>query len=191
MNIVNQVKDPELNWIVTQTGNHAAHRLYGTATYLLPFFAYHQVIEGPAKEASDLLYAQVLSTVFYLFLGLILLWKVLSLAKVRNLGVTLFGLTAGTSLLWYSFFVSSTTNIFSLAFSCLAFVYFYLIFKETARLRHFFSFGLILGLGLLIRIQLYWVALVPVAFVLKIERTYGLSVVYLSSVLRSCRVYLF
>lgn len=167
LNIVNQVTDPDLNWMVSQTGNHATLRLYGTSPYLLPFFKYKQVIDGPAKDVNDYIYAQALSTVFYIFLGMIVLWKVLSWARVKNLTTSFIVLACSTSFLWYFFFISSSTNIFSLAFSLLAFSYFCLTLQGSIQKRHFFIFGMLLGLGLLIRIQLYWIGLVPVIFLLK------------------------
>ncbi|MFM6929776.1 MAG: hypothetical protein ACKOX6_15005 [Bdellovibrio sp.] len=167
LNIINQVTDPELNWIVSQTGNHAAQRLYGTSSYLLPFFMYKHAVEGPATDVNDYRYAQALSTVFYVFLGMIIFWKVLSLARVKNLVVSFLILTCSTSFIWYFFFISSSTNIFSLAFSLLAFAYFYLTIQGPIRRRHFFVFGLLLGLALLIRIQLYWIGLVPLIFLVK------------------------
>lgn len=172
LNIVNQVTDPELNWIVSQTGNHAAHRLYGISAYLLPFFMYKQAIDGPAQDANDYLYAQALSTVFYVFLGMIVLWKILSLARVKNLATSFLILACSTSFIWYFFFVSSSTNIFSLAFSLLAFCYFCLTLQGPIQKRHFFLFGLLLGLGLLIRIQLYWIGLVPLIFLVKERKDY-------------------
>lgn len=151
-NLINQTKDPALNWLATSTGNHPNYEHPAIAIYLFPFIAYQKLLD----TQSPFTQAHVLATIFFLMLGLILLKKLLDQLGIWSSKEAIAVIALSTPFIWFSFMASISTNIFSLVYSVI--VLSAVVFhpkKNTASL--YFFLGIATALGFAIRIQQFWI----------------------------------
>jgi hypothetical protein len=129
----------------------------GTALLEAPFFAGALNYErGQSDNITgfeySFHYAFYLSTLFYLFLGLIFLYKLLQLYHIdwKIIALIQFLIVFATSTLNYATYESSFSHIYSL-FAINAFLYFSKSFFLRFKLKHFILASLMLGIIMLIR----------------------------------------
>lgn len=160
-NIINQIKDPAKNWVSTVTGNHSNYEHPAVSAYLFPFFLYQKIlnlisVHNSTSLTSGYNEAHILSTIFYVLLGLLFLRKVFDELGIKHSRSSILVYALSTPFIWFTFFSSSTSNIFSLAFSIFVLSWFCFNRDKFSKFSYF-SLGIILALGIAIRIQQFWI----------------------------------
>lgn len=163
-NIINQLDRSQNNIIATESGNYPALQYPAISSYLFPFTVYTKYfitnLKAPmVHRPIDYFYAMahILSNVFYILFGLIFLFRIAKTLKLKMFNESLIAIFFGTSFLWFFFYSSTNTNIFSLAYSIIAF-YFFLYLKNTDyKTSNYFLMALICGFGFAIRVELFWI----------------------------------
>lgn len=159
-NLINQTKDQSQNWLSTQTGNHPNYEHPAVSVYLFPFLLYQKAINYLIGDGNvkSFIPSHILATLFYLLLSLILLSRIMQGLEInhKKSAIAIFALS--TPFLWFTFFASTSSNIFSLAYSIFLFGWYYLTNdkKEEKNWRVYFFLGLACALGIAIRIQQVW-----------------------------------
>lgn len=160
-NIINQIKDPAKNWVSTVTGNHSNYEHPAVSVYLFPFFLYQKIlnslgIHNHSSLTNGYNEAHILSTIFYVFLGFLFLNKLLTNLDIKHSRSSILVYALSTPFIWFTFFSSSTSNIFSLAFSIFVLTWFCFNRNKFSQFSYF-ALGIIFSLGIAIRIQQFWI----------------------------------
>jgi hypothetical protein len=129
----------------------------GTAIFIFPFFLLAFVLSSitghPVDGFSPIFqYSVLLSGIFYLFCGLLFLYKFLQTYSLRekNIALTIIIFLLGTNLFYYTIYESSMSHVY--AFCCInAFVYSMRNYFINRKLSPFYISVLLYALAILIR----------------------------------------
>ncbi len=171
---------PELSWIVTVTGNHPFSQRTAAAALLAPAKAYQILLESFGTVSKGNMIPHL--TMHLILLGLSLfsilrIFKRLELSHpIKSVGLV----TLGTSVFWYFFISSTTTNSLGATYSILALEYF-LLTKDTLSIVVAIKWGILFGFAAALRLQGLWLAVLPLTLLgqgkitLKSSLAFGLS----------------
>jgi hypothetical protein len=144
--------NPEIN------GKKIDKYFIGTSLVEMPFFLVaHQIALNQSEYAADgysLIYQKFVfySALFYLFLGLFFLRKLLRLKKVPILWIAVLQFTVlfASSLMHYASAEASFSHVYSFAFVA-AFAYFITLYSQSGKSRDLYLAALVFGIIVLIR----------------------------------------
>ena len=169
LNLVNQTK-PENRWSVTETLNQPTLHDHGIVTLWWPFYAYSKMIKS---FGVNLDYGQregyrstmVFAAVFFFLVVSILSFKAVASFFSRKLKLIDFILISfGTSLFWYGLIHPANSDLTSALFPFLLFYVHELCLKEGTKL-NWFTYGLFLGMGVVVKVSLLFYFIFPVHYV--------------------------
>ncbi len=166
-------KTGDCSYTIWYSENNKGQRIIKTSmgvSYMyLPFFLgahwYSSITNNPTCGYSPIYkIGIIISCLFYLFLGLFFLRKIL-LKYYSELvtSIVLIILLAGTSLSYYSIFLPAYTHIFSFALVTM-FLYFSIKWNEAPRFTYSIALGLLIGVITLIRPTNFLIVLVWILY---------------------------
>lgn len=165
-NLVSLENRPGYNWQVTETYQWPTLEYPTISTYLAPFFLYKNVVlesldpRFSGRHAKDYLPVHVLSTVFFIFLGLIFYRETTRMLGVAHLWSALFLVGIGTSSFWYCWICSTSTDVFAMVYSIAGLLFFLRMASPLKNLELAFL-GLVVGFGFALRVELLWLWALP------------------------------
>lgn len=157
----NAIKDK--NYLLPYPGTNKIFSKYtcGVAIMEFPFFITAHFLSKPLGYSPDghsdiYPYSLMIAAIFYLTMSLFLLWKTLKKYYSNHITVfTLFALTAGTNLFYYSFFQPSMSHVYSFfLFSSIVSLSEKIFANQLAisvNLKYWLLLGIVCGLAVLIR----------------------------------------
>ncbi len=157
---------------VNENGRNNVRTTMGVAYFYAPFFFIGHLMAIVLNEETDgyswpYRFAILLAGVFYLFLGLIFLRKILLLYfsdKITAIG--LFLILFATNLFYYSAFENAMSHVYSF-FMLSAFLYYSIKWYSNPTQKLSFILGLLFGLIVLIRPSNILFAIIPIVWGIK------------------------
>lgn len=169
MNLINQVPDKE-RWQITKTGNWPDVHSNGIVTLWAPFFAYKSIVQNflSVDNRTLIFLTRSFATVFYSVVTILLtLFLLKEIFPGKSRFKALFILSLSTSYWWFTFVQPGNADITSGVLAALeVWMFFYLI--KTWSTRTFFFYGLLLGLGLALKIDHVFYFILPVYLLIRL-----------------------
>ena len=169
MNLINQVPDKE-RWQITKTGNWPDVHSNGIVTLWAPFFAYKSIVQNflSVDNRTLIFLTRSFATVFYSVVTILLtLFLLKEIFPGKSRFKTLFILSLSTSYWWFTFVQPGNADITSGVLAALeVWMFFYLI--KAWSTRTFFFYGLLLGLGLALKIDHVFYFILPIYLLIRL-----------------------
>lgn len=174
LNVINQVPVKE-RWQITKSGNYPDVHSNGIVSFWYPFFIFKQSITQNFGTSLDQLLgifvARSFATVFFGCLSLIFLYRIShnisqidSDFKVHNFSTIFFFL--GVSFFWYLLYQPGNADVTSLFWGTMELLFFQELLKKRNTIQFLF-FGLMLGIGLSLKVDHFFYLLLPLCLFIK------------------------